>query len=152
MSQQPQMFDLDPEKAPRMTAIILLACGLLGVGFMLINLLGTGDDPYYIESEWDQGREPVNPRYDIMPNMIRGRQVTGDSDEDEEAKIEPIKKPPAKPTTSPFQNPFALPGRATPGAPATPGASPGAPAPPALGGSTTPGAGTGSGTGAKPTK
>jgi hypothetical protein len=150
--QQPQMFDLDPEKAPRMTAIILLACGLLGVGFMLINLLGTGDDPYYIESEWNEGREPVNQRYDIMPNMIRGRQVAGDSEEDEEAKIEPIKKPTAKPTTSPFQNPFTLPGRTTPGAPVTPGAAPGAPAPPSGSGLTTPAAGTGSGAGPKTAK
>jgi hypothetical protein len=154
--QQPQMFDLDPEQAPRMTAIILLACGLLGVGFMLINLLGTGDDPYYIESEWNEGREPVNQRYDIMPNMIRGRQVTGDSEEDEEAKIEPIKKA-AKPTTSPFQNPFALPSRPMPGTPATPAGAapppPGTPAPPSGSGLTTPGAATGSGgTGAKPAK
>src|SRR5207247_4488460 len=32
--QDPQIFELDPDQAPRMTAIILLICGLLGVGFL----------------------------------------------------------------------------------------------------------------------
>jgi hypothetical protein len=122
--QDPQIFDLDPEKAPRMTAFILLACGLLGVAFLLVNVFGTGDDPYYNQAEWEEGNEPVHQRYDIMPNMVRGRQAVGDSDEDEEAQVpvqKPVvKKPPA--TTNPlsaYQRP--MPGTPSPGTPPTPG-------------------------------
>ena len=129
MSQQePQIIDLDPEKAPRMTAIILLACGVLGVGFLLINMLGTGDDPYYNQAEWEEGNEPVHQRYDIMPNMVRGRQAVGDSDEDEEAQV-PVQKPVKKPvaTTNPL-SPYLRPTPATPTTPGqTPPAAPGVP-------------------------
>jgi hypothetical protein len=142
--QEPQIFDLDPEKAPRMTAIILLACGLLGVGFLLINMLGTGDDPYYNQAEWEEGNEPVHQRYDILPNMVRGRQAVGDSDEDEEAQAVPVQKPAAKKTAA-TTNPLSVYQRLTspttpaaPGAPTTPGSPtlPGAPKLP--GASTTP--------------
>jgi hypothetical protein len=134
MSQQdPQIFELDPEKAPRMTAIILLACGLLGVGFLLVNVFGTGDDPYYNKADWEDGTEPVHQRYDIMPNMVRGRQAVGDSDEDEEAQ-EITKKvaPPRKATTNPFLSPYQqTPSKPTPGAPATP-TTPGLGTPPVI--------------------
>ena len=53
-----------------MTAIILLLCGLMGVGFLLVNIFATGDDPYYNQEDWDNGTEQVHPRYDIMPNMV----------------------------------------------------------------------------------
>jgi hypothetical protein len=138
--QDPQIFDLDPEKAPRMTAIILLACGVLGVGFLLINMLGTGDDPYYNQAEWEEGNEPVHQRYDILPNMVRGRQAVGDSDEDEEAQAIPVQKPAAK-KSNPATNPLSVYQRLTspstpgaPGAPTTPGSPtvPGAPATPPL--------------------
>jgi hypothetical protein len=96
MSQDPQIFDIDPEGAPRMTAIILLACGVLGVCFLLVNVVFTGQDQYYVEEEWQEGNEPVNQRYDIMPNLVRGRHVDADSEEDEEAQDVPVKKPAAK--------------------------------------------------------
>jgi hypothetical protein len=136
--QQPQVFDIDPEKAPRMTAIILLVCGLMGVGFLLVNMLGTGDDPYYNEADWDNGTEPVHQRYDIMPNMVRGKQETGYSDEDEEAQDVPTRRPIAKPTSNPFL-PQLHPTPATPPTvvPGMPGAVPGMPATPGSG--TTPG-------------
>jgi len=121
--QEPQIFDLDPEKAPRMTAIILLACGVLGVGFLLINMLGTGDDPYYNQAEWKEGNEPVHQRYDIMPNMVRGRQAVGDSDEDEEAQAVPVQKPVVKKPTA-TTNPLSAYQRPTPGTPTTPAATP----------------------------
>jgi hypothetical protein len=128
--QEPQIFDLDPEKAPRMTAIILLACGLLGVGFLLVNMLGTGDDPYYNQAQWEEGNEPVHQRYDILPNMVRGRQAVGDSDEDEEAQ-EVVKKAVPKKTTA-TTNPLSIYQRPAPGTPATPGSPtvPGAPTTP----------------------
>jgi hypothetical protein len=122
MSQQePHMFELDPEGAPRMTAIILLACGLLGVGFLLVNVFGTGDDPYYNQAAWEEGTEPLNQRYDIMPNMVRGRQAVGDSDEDEEAQEITKKAPPRKATTNPLLSPYQqTPSKPAPGAPASP--------------------------------
>ena len=124
--QEPQIFDLDPDKAPRRMAIILLTCGLLGVGFVLINSVFTGADPYYIEKEWDEGDEPVNQRYDIIPNLVRGRQPSDDSEEDQEARTIPVKKPAKKPaSTNPLENPFKLLRPASPFAPATTGAAAG---------------------------
>jgi len=124
----PQIFDyasIDPEKAPRMTAIILLLCGLMGVGFLLVNIFATGDDPYYNQEDWDNGTEQVHPRYDIMPNMVRTRQF---DDEDDEAHEVPVHRPVAKPPTT---NPFQIPGLPTvpglpqpPGSGTTPGANP----------------------------
>ncbi len=101
MPQEPQIFDLDPDKAPRTTAFILLACGLLGIAFLLINMVFTGEDRYYIEKEWEDGTEPVNQRFDIMPNLVRGRQVGDDSEEDEEAQNVPVRKS-VKPATAPL--------------------------------------------------
>jgi len=119
MPQEPQIIDLDPDKAPRTTAFILLACGLLGIVFLVINMVFTGQDPYYIKGEWDEGTEPVNQRFDITPNLVRGRHVE-DSEEDDEANEIVNKKAAAKkPTSKPFGNPFQI----TSPAPATPGAT-----------------------------
>lgn len=121
--QDPRIIDLDPEHAPRVTAVILLICGVMAVGFYLVNAYFTGADQYYIEQEWEEGTEPVNQRYDITPNLIRGKHPE-DSDEEEDAHAIPVKKPVKKPATtnplaSPFGNPFQLP--ATPGSPTTQG-------------------------------
>lgn len=122
--QDPQIFELDPDKAPRMTAIILLVCGLMGVGFLLVNVFFTGEDRYYIEDEWNEGTEPVNQRFDITPNLVRGRHVE-DSEEDDEAQAVPRKKPVKKPaTTSPFGNPFQIPTPKAPGTATTQGTRP----------------------------
>ncbi len=109
--QDPQIFELDPDQAPRMTAIILLICGLLGVGFLLVNVVFTGEDPYYDQQAWDEGNEPVNQRFDIMPNLVRGRQqADADSEEDDEAQaLAKLKKKPAgKSTTAPVRSPYQL--------------------------------------------
>lgn len=121
MPQEPQIIDLDdPDGAPRMMAFILLACGLLGVGFMLVNVLYTGEDQYYIERDWEAGEEPVNTRFDVLPNLVRSKQF---DDEDEEAEAVPLTKPlnqRNKPTTGPA-SPFQK-GQPTGGGPAaTPG-------------------------------
>jgi hypothetical protein len=95
MSQEPQIIDLDaPENAPRTLAIILLVCGLLGVAFMVINTVFTGDDKYYIEKEWDEGVEPTNNRFDILPNLVRGRpnKANDENEEDEEAEKPKVKE------------------------------------------------------------
>jgi len=115
----PQIIDLDPDKAPRMTAIILLLCGLMGVGFLLVNVFFTGQDPYYIESEWDEGTEPVNQRFDIMPNLVRGKHVEDSEEDDEANEIVNKKATVKKPTSKPLGNPFQI----TPPAPTTPGAT-----------------------------
>ena len=117
--QDPQIIDLDPNHAPRMTAIILLLCGLMGVGFLLVNVFFTGQDPYYIESEWDEGTEPVNQRFDIMPNLVRGKHVEDSEEDDEANEIVNKKATVKKPTSKPFGNPFQI----TPPAPTTPGAT-----------------------------
>jgi hypothetical protein len=125
---EPQIIELDPEGAPRMTAFILLACGLLGVAFLLVNVVFTGEDQYYIESDWEDGTEPVNQRYDILPNLVRGRNVGDRSEEDEEATDVPVRRPTRRSTTGPLSplNPYlarpttpSLP--TVPGTPATPG-------------------------------
>jgi hypothetical protein len=129
MTEEPQIIELDdPEGAPRTLAIILLVCGLLGVGFMVVNTVFTGDDQYYIESQWDAGDEPVNNRFDIMPNLVRGRQVGDESDEDEDAKrtevlkrerdLQTKKKSPTSGPTNPFISPSLTP---SPSPSATPG-------------------------------
>jgi hypothetical protein len=128
MADDPQIIELDPEDAPRMTAIILLVCGLLGVGFLLVNVVFTGADQYYIQSEWDEGEEPVNQRYDILPNLVRGRQPVGESEEDAESEDVPVQKPVKKKaapaTTNPLDSILKRPGAGTPagpGAPVVPG-------------------------------
>jgi hypothetical protein len=138
MSDEPQIIELDdPEGTPRTLAIILLVCGLLGVGFMVVNTVFTGDDQYYIESEWDEGNEPVNNRFDIMPNLVRGRQAPGDSDEDEDANSPEVlkrerdlltkKKSPTSGPANPFLPPSLTPSL-TPGGTGNPANNPATPA------------------------
>jgi hypothetical protein len=124
--QDPHIIDLDyqsadPDKSPRMTAIILLLCGLMGVGFYVVNSFFTGEDRYYNEEEWDEGTEPVNQRFDITPNLVRGKHVE-DSEEDDDAHAIPVKKPIKKPAaTSPFSNPFQISKPSNPANPTTQG-------------------------------
>jgi hypothetical protein len=134
MPQEPQIIDLDaPENAPRTLAIILLVCGVLGVAFMVINTVFTGDDQYYIQDEWDRGNEPVNNRFDILPNLVRGRpNKSGDeTDEDEEAEkpkvVQQLKedKRGTKRPTGTTTAPSSIFGPKTP--PATGGPAPSAP-------------------------
>jgi hypothetical protein len=109
--EDPQIIELDPDQAPRVTAIILLICGLLGAGFLLVNVVFTGDDPYYDQQAWEEGNEPVNQRFDIMPNLVRGRQpADADSEEDDEAQAlaKLKKKPGAKSATAPVRSPYQL--------------------------------------------
>src|SRR5260221_11899044 len=122
--QDPQIIDLDPDHAPRMTAVILLLCGLMGVGFLLVNVFFTGEDRYYMRDEDQEWIDPGNQRFDITPNMVSGRHVE-DSEEDEEAQAIP-KKPPVKkpPATSPLGNPFKLPTPVSPAVPTTQGLRP----------------------------
>jgi hypothetical protein len=121
MSEEPQIIEMDPETAPRTTAFILLTCGLLGVGFLIVNVMFTGDDPYYIEREWKDGEEPVNQRYDIMPNLVRGKRVGEDSEEDAEAQDVPVIKKP-KPTSNPWDHLLNKPTPVSPTVPGTPAA------------------------------
>ncbi len=117
--QDPQIIDLDPDKAPRMTAIILLMCGLMGVGFLLVNVFFTGEDRYYMQDEDNEWIDPGNQRFDITPNLVRGRHVE-DSEEDDEANEVINRKAAAKKpaATKPFGNPFqpSSPAPTTPGA------------------------------------
>jgi hypothetical protein len=118
--QEPQFFELDPEGAPRMTAVILLVCGLLGIGFLLVNVVFTGDDPYYDQQAWEDGTEEVRQRYDVMPNLVRGPQRTGESDEDEESEDVPRVRSTKKATTGPVSPYQELMKRITPPTPVTP--------------------------------
>jgi hypothetical protein len=128
--QEPQYFELDPEGAPRMTAVILLVCGLLGIGFLLVNVVFTGDDPYYDQQAWEDGTEEVRQRYDVMPNLVRGPQRTGESDEDEESADVPRVRSTKKATTGPVSPYQELMKRITPPAPVAPTpVAPGVPSP-----------------------
>ena len=91
---EPQIIEIDPEKAPRTSAIILVLCGVLGVAFFVINIAFTGDDPYQSytrpidgdETHVWQGEDkyPMQEGYHIMPNLWRGRtEGAEDSAEDE---------------------------------------------------------------------
>jgi hypothetical protein len=135
MSDEPQIIELDPEGAPRMTAIILLVCGLMGVGFLLVNVAFTGEDPY-ATMEWPEEDGTIQEQGNITPNLWRNR---GNDDEEEEVeekvkerKNEQGKK---KPATRPgygvpgLPNPLNRPGMpAVPGAPGTGGGTGSAPA------------------------
>src|SRR3954464_2225072 len=109
IQQDPQYFELDPEKAPRTTAVILIICGLMGLGFMLVNVVFTGEDPYQTEN-WPEEDGPIQDRADIMPNLVRGKAVDGVSPEEEgmvareeEKRAALVKKKKAAATTAPFQ-------------------------------------------------
>jgi hypothetical protein len=145
-----QIIELDPESAPRTSAIILILCGVLGVAFFVINIAFTGDDPYqrmtYDDGQhpaWDgEDQYPMQEGYHIMPNLWRGKTV--DPDEAPEEEVDLLQKAKAaaaakrnKPTTGPTTpaNPGqptppatgtpSSPGMTTPAKPATPGGLPG---------------------------
>ena len=91
---EPQIIEIDPEQAPRTSAIILVLCGFLGVAFFVINVAFTGEDPYQTytrpmdgdESHVWQGEDkyPMQEGYHILPNVWRGaQQGAEDSSEDE---------------------------------------------------------------------
>jgi hypothetical protein len=135
MEDQPSIIELDPESAPRTSAIILVLCGVLGVAFFVINVAFTGDDPYQrmtdpeysdgIHPLWEgEDRYPLQEGYHIMPNLWRGREAAL-SDEPPEEEIDPLQKGKLKkatPTTGPALpgQPAAPGGTGTPSAPATP--------------------------------
>jgi hypothetical protein len=100
---EPQIIELEPERAPRTTAIILLVCGLMGVAFLMVNVFFTGPDPFQ-SNEWpepDDGN--VQERGNILPNVWRGRE---EADEEEEVDDQvAARKTVARPTTNPFQIP-----------------------------------------------
>jgi hypothetical protein len=116
--QDPQIIDLDPNQAPRMTAIILVLCGLMGIGFLLVNVFFTGEDRYYMQDEDQEWIDPGNQRFDITPNLVRGRHVEDSEEDDEANEIVNRKAISKKPTSKPFGNPFQLttPSLTTPGA------------------------------------
>lgn len=82
MPDDPVIFDLagDPEKAPRTSAIILVLCGLLGVGFLVVNVAFTGEDPYLdLNRDWDE--EPIQGPGNIVPNVWRGKNAVTEEDD-----------------------------------------------------------------------
>src|SRR5690349_9623168 len=82
--QEPQIIELDPESAPRTSAVILILGGLLGLGFMLVNVVFTGEEPLQTW-EWPEEDGPVQGRAGIMPNLVRGR--SADEVSPEEAEV-----------------------------------------------------------------
>lgn len=137
MADEPQIIELDPEGATRMSAVILLVCGLMGVGFLLVNVVFTGEDPYATMSWPDEDDGNIQEQGNITPNLWRNR---GNDDEQEEVEERVVERKRTKPATRPtyglpgLTNPLNRPGVTVPGAP-----SPGAPATPKAG-TGTPGA------------
>jgi hypothetical protein len=115
MSDEPQIIELDPEGSPRMTAIILLVCGLMGVGFLLVNVVFTGEDPYATEY-WPEDDAPIQEQGNITPNLWRNRGNDDEQEEVEERVAERKKEKAGKPATRPgyggpgFPNPLHRPG------------------------------------------
>jgi len=102
---EPQIIELEPEKAPRTTAMILLICGLMGVGFLMVNVFFTGNDPLQTDNWPEQYDDDgvVQERGNILPNVWRAR---GEDDEDEEVDDRVSARKLAKgPTTRPYQMP-----------------------------------------------
>jgi hypothetical protein len=140
MEEQPQIIELDPDSAPRTSAIILVLCGVLGVSFFVINVAFTGEDPYQRMNESDgvhpawegEDQYPIQEGYHIMPNLWRGREAAL-LDEPPEDEVDPVQKKVKKttPTTGPMTP--GAPGTGQPGTPgtATGTGAPGAPAVPA---------------------
>jgi hypothetical protein len=128
MADEPQIIELDPEGSSRMSAVILLVCGLMGVGFLLVNVVFTGEDPYATQSwpEPDDGN--IQEQGNITPNLWRNR---GNDDEEEavEERVVERKKTKPKSTTNPYglPNPLNRPGvpTVTPAVPVVPKTSPG---------------------------
>jgi len=125
--EEPQFFELDPEGAPRMTAVILLVCGLLGVGFLLVNLVFTGADPYYDQKAWEDGTEEVRQR------SVAKKATTGPVSLYQEL-INRINPPAATPGGPGSPSGTSTPGTPTPGSSAPGGLSPAAPKAPTPGG------------------
>jgi len=100
---EPQIIELEPESAPRTTAIILLVCGLMGVAFLMVNVFFTGPDPFQ-SNEWpDQDDGNIQERGNILPNVWRGRE---EADEEEEVTDRvSARRTVMPPTTNPFQIP-----------------------------------------------
>jgi hypothetical protein len=100
---EPQIIELEPESAPRTTAIILLVCGIMGVAFLMVNVFFTGPDPFQ-SNEWpEQDDGNIQERGNILPNVWRGRE---EADEEEEVDDQiNSRKTLARPTTNPFQIP-----------------------------------------------
>jgi hypothetical protein len=143
---EPQIIELEPEKAPRTTAIILLICGLMGVAFLMVNVFFTGEDPFQSTSWPDDDDGNIQERGNILPNVWRARgQDDEDEDVDEQVSSRKLAKPPTTspytipgmeqymkrptivttpPPTTPAAKPVTpgMPKPATPGMPATPGA------------------------------
>ena len=139
---EPQIIEIDPEQAPRTSAIILVLCGCLAVGFFVINVAFTGDDPYQTyttpidgdESHVWQGEDkyPMQEGYHILPNVWRGAQKGAeDSAEDDledgvmtrmaaAAKKEGTKRATTKPTPPTTPTTPGAPTQTTPTPPATP--------------------------------
>jgi hypothetical protein len=140
---EPQIIEIDPEQAPRTSAIILVLCGFLGVAFFVINVAFTGEDPYQSytrpidgdETHVWQGEDkyPMQEGYHILPNVWRGaQQAAEDSSEDEledgvmtRMAVAANKEGAKKATTKP-----ATPGTVTPNTPAPATPTPTTPAAP----------------------
>jgi hypothetical protein len=116
MADEPQIIELDAEAAPRTSAIILLLCGLMGIGFLMVNVVFTGPDPFHEEGWWPESEEPtVQELGSVIPNLVRGRDHDDEEEELEERMDERRGNRP-RPTTGPFARP-------------APGATPTTPAP-----------------------
>jgi hypothetical protein len=100
---EPQIIELEPEKAPRTTAIILLICGLMGVAFLMVNVFFTGEDPFQSTSWPDEEDGNIQERGNILPNVWRGREQ--DDEEEEVDDQVSARKTLTRPTTNPFQIP-----------------------------------------------
>lgn len=107
MSQDPRIVELDPEAAPRTSAFILIFCALLGVAFLLVNVVFTGEDPYQTDS-WYEDDPSIQEQGNIMPNLVRGKSRGGVEPEEEDmVENQLARKPKVKPkTTAPTVTPF----------------------------------------------
>lgn len=95
--QDPRIIELDPESAPRTSALILIVIGALGACFLLVNVVFTGDDPYYDYGSWNEDPEPSgNAAFYMIPSFVRDAEAKKDEEkatEEFEAKGKPVKKP-----------------------------------------------------------
>src|SRR5688572_28674321 len=98
---EPQIIELEPEKAPRTSASILMLCGLMGVAFLMVNVVFTGEDPYH-NGWWPEQEEEgsIQEQFNVLPNVWRGR---GEDDEEEEVDEHVQERKSSKPATSPVQ-------------------------------------------------
>ena len=133
---EPQIIELEPEKAPRTSAIILLLSGLLGVGFLMVNVVFTGEDPYH-NGWWPEKEEEgaLQEQFNVLPNVWRGHE---EDDEEEEVGEHVQARKGSKPATSPVQRPgfepyMKRPTLTAPQPVKPPGAKPGTPVGPAPG-------------------